>query len=87
MTSLHKTAKRYVLLCSMLFLAAPSGASAEDDALKTTAKALAIQYKVDKQVEDLIDKKVPKSLVEFAKKYAVWGKLIYEKKLEYEWKF
>jgi hypothetical protein len=58
-----------------------------EDGIRAAAHAAVIQWEIDKNVGRYLENNVPKRYVEFAKRYAVWGKLIFEKRLEYEWKF
>lgn len=58
-----------------------------EEGLRVAAQAAVIQWEIDKNVNRFIENKVPKRFVEFAKRYAVWGKLVAEGRLEYEWKF
>lgn len=78
-------------LCNILLLvtllAVPCRAASMEEGLKKAAEAFIIQYHIDENIQKLIEKEVPKQYIEFVKKYAIWGKMISEQRLEYEWKF
>lgn len=74
-------------LIKLLLLCQPCFADNMEAGLKKVAEAIVIQYHIDTNIEQFIEKKVPREYVVFVQKYGVWTKFIVEQRLEYEWKF
>lgn len=62
-------------------------ASAYDEAVKRAAQAAVIQWGIDKNVTRLIERNVPEELIEYADDWALVGKLLVDKRLEYTWEW
>lgn len=78
---------KYAALVILLLSALSCRASAYDDAIKTAAKAAVIQWGIDKKLNTYLENNLPKELKEIAKEWAVVGKLVVDRRLEYTWEW
>lgn len=78
---------KYAALVILLLSALSCRASAYDEAVKRAAQAAVIQWGIDKNVTRLIERNVPREFIEYADDWAVVGKLLVDRRLEYTWEW
>jgi hypothetical protein len=76
-----------VAVVMILLVALTSRASAYDEAAKRAAQAAVIQWGIDKNLTRFIERNIPKEFIEYADDWAVVGKLLIDKRLEYKWEW